>query len=114
MLHEQRFFFHASKAIAFALSRVYGRLPFTGYLTNVIHPTFGGAAGETLACRVHSARGARELSLVAKWHGDGYCTHWLDARGASPTCVRHDAGRRGWRSPSGARGGSVGTLPVEQ
>jgi len=39
MLHEQRFFFLASKAIAFALSRVYGRSPFTGYLTNVINPT---------------------------------------------------------------------------
>jgi len=39
MLHEQRFFFLASKAIVFALSRVYGRSPFTGYLTNVIHPT---------------------------------------------------------------------------
>jgi len=53
MLHEQRFFFLASKAIVFALSRVYGRSPFTGYLTNVINPTFGGAAGDTLACRVH-------------------------------------------------------------
>jgi len=39
MLHEQRFFFLASKAIAFALSRVYGRSPFTGYLANVINPT---------------------------------------------------------------------------
>jgi len=39
MLHEQRFFFLASKAIVFALSRVYGRSPFTGYLTNVINPT---------------------------------------------------------------------------
>jgi len=39
MLHEQRFFFLASKAIAFALSRVYGRSPFTGYLSNVINPT---------------------------------------------------------------------------
>ena len=39
MLHEQRFFFLASKAIAFALSRVYGRSPFTGYVTNVINPT---------------------------------------------------------------------------
>jgi len=53
MLHQQRFFFFASKAIAFALSRVYGRSPFTGYLTNVINPTFGGAAGDTLDCRVH-------------------------------------------------------------
>jgi len=41
MLHEQRFFFLASEAIAFALSRVYGRSPFTGYLTNVINPTVG-------------------------------------------------------------------------
>jgi len=59
MLHEQRLFFLASKAIAFALSRVYGRSPFTGYLTNVINPTTtrctvtvratagGGAAGLT-------------------------------------------------------------------
>ena len=39
MLHEQRFFFLAPWAIAFALSRVYGRSPFTGYLTDVIHPT---------------------------------------------------------------------------
>jgi len=38
----------------------------------------------------------RELSLVAKCHGDGYCTHWLDAQGSSPTCVCHDAGHRGW------------------
>jgi len=53
MLHEQRFFFLASKAIVFALSCVYGRSLFTGYLTNVINPTFGGAAGDTLACRVH-------------------------------------------------------------
>ena len=43
-----------------------------------------------------SGRRAREMSLVAKWHGDGYCTHWLDAQGASPTCLCHDAGRRGW------------------
>ena len=28
-----------------------------------------------------SARGYQELSLVPKWHGDGYCTHWLDAQG---------------------------------
>ena len=42
-----------------------------------------------------SARGARELSLVAKWHGDGYCTHRLDVQGASPTCVCLDTGRRG-------------------
>jgi len=41
MLHEQRFFFLASKAIVFALSRVYGRSLFTGYLTNVINPTVG-------------------------------------------------------------------------
>jgi len=57
MLHEQRFFFLASKAIAFALSRVYGRLPFTGYLTNVIHPTF--------SVRFHHYKGAgtgRELT----------------------------------------------------
>jgi len=53
MLHEQRFFFLASKAIEFALSRVYGLSLFTGYLTNVINPTFGGAAGDTLAGRVH-------------------------------------------------------------
>jgi len=53
MLHEQRFFFLASKAIVFALSRVYGGSLFTGYFTNVTHPTFGGAAGDTLACRVH-------------------------------------------------------------
>jgi len=53
MLHEQRFFFLASKAILFTLSSVYGRSLFTGYLTNVINPTFGGAAGDTLACRVH-------------------------------------------------------------
>ena len=39
MLHGQRFFFLASKAIVFALSRVYGRSPFTGDLINVIHPT---------------------------------------------------------------------------
>jgi len=53
MLHEQRFFFLACKAIVFALSCVYGRSLFTGYLTNVIHPTFGGAAGDTFSCRVH-------------------------------------------------------------
>ena len=53
MFHEQRFFFLAFKAIVFALSRVYGRSVFTGFLTNVINPTFGGAAGDTLACRVH-------------------------------------------------------------
>jgi len=53
MLHEQRFFFLASKAIVIALSCVYGRSLFTGYLTNVINPTFGGAAGDTLTCRVH-------------------------------------------------------------
>jgi len=53
MLHKQRFFFLASKAIAFTLSRVYGRSLFTGYLTNVNNPTFGGGAGDTLACRVH-------------------------------------------------------------
>jgi len=53
MLHEQRFLFLASKAIVFALSCVYGRSLFTGFLTNVINPIFGGAAGDTLACRVH-------------------------------------------------------------
>jgi len=53
MLHEQRFFFIACKAIVFALSCVCGRSLFTGYLTNVIHTTFGGAAGDTLSCRVH-------------------------------------------------------------
>jgi len=53
MLHEQRFFFLASKAIVFALSCVYGRSLFTGYLTSVINTTFGEAAEDTLACRVH-------------------------------------------------------------
>jgi len=53
MLHEQRFFFLASKAIVFAVSCVYGWSLFTCYLTNVIKPTFGGAAGDTLACRMH-------------------------------------------------------------
>jgi len=43
-----------------------------------------------------SARRARDLSLVAKWNGDGYCTHRLDVQGASPICVCHDAGRREW------------------
>jgi len=53
MLHERTFFFFASKAIVCALSCVYGRSLFTGYLINVINPTFSGAAGDTLACRVH-------------------------------------------------------------
>ena len=53
MLHKQRFFFLASKAIVFAVSRVYGWSLLTGYLTNVTNPTFGGAAGDTLAHRVH-------------------------------------------------------------
>jgi len=53
MFHEQRLFCLASKAIVFSLSFVYGRSLFTGYLTDVINPTFGGAAGDTLACRVH-------------------------------------------------------------
>jgi len=53
MLHERKFFFLASKAIVFTLSCVYGRSLFTGYLTNVINPTFGGAAGDIHACRVH-------------------------------------------------------------
>jgi len=53
MLHERRFFFLASKAIAFTLSCVYGLSLFTGYSTNVINPTFGGAEEDTLACRVH-------------------------------------------------------------
>jgi len=53
MWHEQRFFFLASKAIVFTLSCVYGRSLCIGYLINVINPTFGGAAGDTLACRVH-------------------------------------------------------------
>jgi len=53
MLHEQSFFFLASKAIVLALSCVYGRSLFTGYLTNVIYHTFGGAAGDTFARRVH-------------------------------------------------------------
>jgi len=44
MLHERRFFFLASKAIVFTLSCVYGRSLFTGYLTNVIHPTLFTAA----------------------------------------------------------------------
>jgi len=50
MLREQRFFFLASKAIAFALSRVYGRSPFTGYLTNVINPTFAPTEPLTDLC----------------------------------------------------------------
>jgi len=53
MLHEPRFFFLASKAIVFALSCVYGRSLYTGYLTNVSNTTFGGAAGDTLSCGVH-------------------------------------------------------------
>jgi len=53
MLHGRSFFFLASKAIVFTSSCVYGRSLLTGYLTNVINPTFGGAAGDTLACRVH-------------------------------------------------------------
>jgi len=53
MLHEQSFFFLASKAIVLALSCVYGRSLFTGYLTDVIYPIFGGAAGDTFARRVH-------------------------------------------------------------
>jgi len=53
MLHEQRLFFLASKTIVFALSCVYGRSLVTRYLSNVINPTFGGAAGDTLAWRVH-------------------------------------------------------------
>ena len=32
---------------------VYGRSLFTGFVTCVTNPTFGGAAGEILACRVH-------------------------------------------------------------
>jgi len=55
MLHEQKFFFLASKAIAFALSRVYGRSPCTGYLTNVINPTGGD--------RRHPLRDALSLPL---------------------------------------------------
>jgi len=60
MLHEQRFFFLASKAIAFALSRVYGRSPFTGYLTNVIDTTAlaaGVDAGTTAVPAVCSCAG---------------------------------------------------------
>ena len=53
MLHVRKFFFLASKAIVFALSCVYGRSLFTGFLTIVINLTFGGASGVTLACRVH-------------------------------------------------------------
>jgi len=53
MFHEQRFFFLASKAIVFALLCVYGRSLFTGYLTKFTNTTFDGAAGDTLACRVH-------------------------------------------------------------
>jgi len=53
MLHEQRVFFLASKAIVFALWCVYGRSLFSGFLTSVVNPTFGGAAVDTLACRVH-------------------------------------------------------------
>jgi len=53
MRHKRRFFFLASKAIVFALSCVYGRSLFTGYLTNFINPTFGGAVVDTLSCRVH-------------------------------------------------------------
>jgi len=63
MLHEQRFFFLSSKAIVFTLSCVSGRSLFSGYLTNVINPTFGGAAGDTLACRVH-LRAVPESSLL--------------------------------------------------
>ena len=53
MLHERRFFFLASKAIVFTLSCVYGRSLFTGYLTNVIHPTRGAAI-------VHGAQAERQ------------------------------------------------------
>ena len=53
MLHEQRLFFLASWAIAFALSCVYGLSLVTGWFTNVIKTTFGGAAGDILSCRVH-------------------------------------------------------------
>jgi len=53
MFHEQKFFFLASTAIVLTLSRVYGRWLLSGWLTNVIHPTFSRAAGDTLACCVH-------------------------------------------------------------
>jgi len=67
MLHEQRFFFLASKAIAFALSRVYGRSPFTGYLTNFINPT--PTAVQLTTARNH--RGGLTGHLVA-WHRAEY------------------------------------------
>ena len=50
MLHEQMFFFLASKAIVFALSRVYGRSLLTGYLTHVINLT----ERPTLNCTKHA------------------------------------------------------------
>ena len=65
MLHEQRFFFLASRAIAFAILRVYGRSPFTGYLTNVISPTFTFLTTFRRACDAAGSTHGQALPLLA-------------------------------------------------
>jgi len=86
MLHEQRFFFLASKAIVLALSCVYGRSLFTVYLTNVIKTTFGGAAGDTLACRVHLRAVPESCFLLPSGMVTGIAPIGL-TRGARPSLV---------------------------
>jgi len=49
MPFNQRSFFLAATAIELALLLGYGLSQYTGNCTNVIHTTFGGAAGDTLA-----------------------------------------------------------------
>jgi len=61
MLHEQKFFFLASWAIAFALSCFYGRSLLIGQLTNVINTTVL-PRGQKMGVRSMAAKSAPSVA----------------------------------------------------
>jgi len=90
MLHKQRFFFLASSAIAIALSCVYGRSLFTGYLTNVINPTVvvSGSSRNTMLYDI--IIGGKVVHVFLKDLGGDADTVWLlrVRLGGRRRCVR--------------------------
>jgi len=80
MLHEQRFFFFSSWAIACALSCVYGRSLLTGSLISVRNTTFGVAAGDTLFCRVNLHAVPKSCLLLPSGTVTGISTTGLTRR----------------------------------
>jgi len=63
MQHDPRSIFLALWAIDLSLSSVYGQSLSAGQLTNVVSPTFGGSAGDTLFCRFSDMAAVRQEDL---------------------------------------------------